>query len=178
MKTNSYNTRSSEVPYASLLISQKFHKLQLLHPFPSDMKQLNDLEEKNGVGVLVVFAPNLKIASRVTVHWAFLRCFDAFINVTAVSAFPLDWRVFLEHFSLFHVFQQFQITSFVVCFHFCNHAEGSGYFAEAFLFSYVCKVGVKCYPLKFFSFSCSHAVCSSSHQKENVPHYLQKARPY
>ncbi len=54
---------------------------------------------------LVVFAPNLKIASCVAAHGAFVWYFGAFEDITTVSAFPHCWRVFLENFTQRHIFQ-------------------------------------------------------------------------
>ena len=53
--------------------------------------------------LLVVFAPNFKVASCVVTDWAFLRSFAALMYVTAVSALPFDNFVFFEYCALFNV---------------------------------------------------------------------------
>jgi hypothetical protein len=46
--------------------------------------------------VLVVFTPDFEVAFGVLAHWAFAGCLIAFVDVAAVSAFPLDRCIFLE----------------------------------------------------------------------------------
>jgi len=55
--------------------------------------------------ISVVFAPDFEVAFWVVADWAFFRCFTAFRNVAAVSAFPFDGSVFLEDFALLYVCQ-------------------------------------------------------------------------
>src|SRR4030042_3394184 len=91
---------------------------------------------------LVVFGPDFKEASGMVAHWAFFWCFSAFKHVSAVSAFPHNWLVFLEHLVLLHVCQQFSVPSFVIGFHLCNHAKGSGCFRETLLICHFSEIRV------------------------------------
>jgi hypothetical protein len=111
------------------------------------------MKNRKGVMVLVVFAPDLKVAFRVAAHRAFFWGFAAFEDETAVSAFPFDFCVFLEDFAFRDVCQQLEVSAFMVGFYFGDAAECSGYVFEAFLFCYVCEVRVKCSPFEFFAFS-------------------------
>ena len=53
--------------------------------------------------LLIVLAPNFKVASGMIADWAFLGSFDGFMYVTTVSAFPFDYFVFFEYCTLFYV---------------------------------------------------------------------------
>jgi len=55
--------------------------------------------------LLVFFFPNFEVASWVITNWANPGRFAAFVDIAAVSAFPLDWRVFLENGSITNVFE-------------------------------------------------------------------------
>jgi ASC-1-like (ASCH) protein len=54
-------------------------------------------------GDLIVFAPDLKVASCVITDGTFFRRFSTFENMAAISAFPFDRRIFLENLALLDV---------------------------------------------------------------------------
>jgi hypothetical protein len=53
--------------------------------------------------VLVVFAPDFKVALWVIANRTFLRCLSAFENVSAVPALPFDGCISLEYLALFYI---------------------------------------------------------------------------
>jgi len=59
--------------------------------------------KKKGCWLLVVFHPDFKVRLWVSACWAFVGHFCSFENVAAVSAFPLNRRILLEHFAVLHI---------------------------------------------------------------------------
>jgi len=57
----------------------------------------------HAVEISVVLAPNFEVASCVVTDRASLRCILALMDVTAVSAFPLDRGIFLKDLPLLYV---------------------------------------------------------------------------
>ncbi len=73
----------------------------------------------------------------------FVWYFFSFKDVTAVSAFPFDRLILLEHFVLLQAFKQLIVPSFMVGFYFPNHPERCCDIWKTFLLSYICKIRVK-----------------------------------
>ena len=72
------------------------------------------------------------------------------MTIAAVSAFPLDWRIFLEHFTCLNVLQQFVVSAFMVNFYFCNHPESCGNIFETLFLGYFSQSLGKVCPTRVF----------------------------
>src|SRR5690554_2116717 len=80
-----------------------------------------------------------------------IRSDTAFMNIAAVIAFPENFFIFLEDFTILHIVSQFEITIFMMFLDPGDHAERGRDILKAFFFSDIGKLDIKISP--FFMFT-------------------------
>jgi hypothetical protein len=63
------------------------------------------LKKKRRRKILVILYPYLIEALRMTASRTNLRSSNAFMDISTVETFPLDWFIFLENKAFFHVIE-------------------------------------------------------------------------